>query len=217
MFAVLAGGGKVGYDLAKALVETGHEIVLIEKSPQKAKIIADELGEIVFEGDACEMMTLHQVGMNRADVAVAVTGEDEDNLVFCQLAKEVFKVKKSIARVNNTKNEKIFKALGIDHVINATSIIFHLIEEGMEAVPIISLFPLLEGGVELVEVRLNQASRVVGKTIKELKVEQDFVFIAVIRNHQIFFPKGSTRFQAGDVVFALTHPGKEALLKKVLL
>src|SRR5512143_2560301 len=109
MYIVVAGGGKVGFYLAKALVNEGHEVLVIERDRRKCEVIAEDLGSVVMRGDAAEAATLGEAGVNRADVVVAVTGDDEDNLVICQMAKRKFQVPRTIARINNPKNERIFK------------------------------------------------------------------------------------------------------------
>src|SRR5947209_8830861 len=114
MYIIVVGGGKVGYYLTKTLVNEGYEVLLIEKNPKKVNTFVERFGAVVQQGDGCEVTTLDQAGAGRADVVIAVTGEDEDNLVICQVAKERFHVHKTIARVNNPKNEEIFRRLGVD-------------------------------------------------------------------------------------------------------
>ncbi|MFQ5880434.1 MAG: potassium channel family protein, partial [Dehalococcoidia bacterium] len=123
MYIIVVGGGKVGYYLAKELVEDGHEVLAIEKDSAKCAAIAEELGDIVLRGDGCEVRVLEQAGMGRADMVIAVTGDDEDNLVVCQVAKHRFGVGRTIARINNPKNELIFKKLGIPTTVSATAAI----------------------------------------------------------------------------------------------
>jgi trk system potassium uptake protein TrkA len=114
MYIIIIGGGRVGYYLSKALLDEGHEILIVEKNATYCQTVNDELGNICFHGDGCEASTLAEVGTARADMVIAVTGEDEDNLVACQVAKHKFKVPHTIARIRNPKNEKLFKKLGID-------------------------------------------------------------------------------------------------------
>src|SRR5262245_1133608 len=128
MYAIIIGGGKVGFYLAKHMLEDGHEVLVIERDAAKCAGIAEELGDIVLKGDGCEAVTLASAGMGRADLCVAVTGDDEDNLVACQVAKTKFEVPRTIARINNPKNELIFRQLGIDTTVSATSVILAQIE-----------------------------------------------------------------------------------------
>ncbi len=131
MYVIVIGGGKVGYYLSKHLLERQYEVTLIEKDPRRAEALtgAGQLGEIVMVGDGDEMAFLATTGMERADVVVAVTGDDEDNLVACQLAKRKFKVPKTVARVNNPANVQIFKTLGVDVALSATEVLLDLIEK----------------------------------------------------------------------------------------
>src|SRR2546426_6727036 len=149
MYAIVVGGGKVGYYLAKEMLDTDHEVLVIEKDGAKCERIAQELGDIVYKGDGCEAATMEATGFGRADMVIAVTGDDEDNLVSCQVAKVKFNVPRTIARINNPKNEEIFKHLGIDATVSATSAILAQIEQEL---PTHRLIPLLhlKHGLELV-------------------------------------------------------------------
>ncbi|TMG17348.1 MAG: TrkA family potassium uptake protein [Chloroflexi bacterium] len=128
MYVIVIGGGKVGYYLSKHLLDRGYEVTLIEKDPRRAEVLNSVLGEIVMVGDGDEMAFLATTGMERADVVVAVTGDDEDNLVALQLAKERFKVPRTIARVNNPANVSIFKMLGVDEAVSATEVLLGALE-----------------------------------------------------------------------------------------
>ena len=130
MFVLVVGGGKVGYYLAKELIDSGHEVALMEKDAARARQIADEIGSIVIPHDGCEGKYLAEAGCNRADVVAAVTGDDEDNLVICQMAKHHFDVPRTIARVNNPKNEALFRHLGVDELISPTRMILGLHRAG---------------------------------------------------------------------------------------
>src|SRR6185503_5285714 len=129
MFVLVIGGGKVGYYLSKELIDSGHEVVLMEKDRGRADQIADEIGSIVVAHDGCEGKYLAEAGAKRADIVAAVTGDDEDNLVICQMAKHHFDVPRTIARVNNPKNEELFKHLGVDELISPTRMILGSIEQ----------------------------------------------------------------------------------------
>jgi len=128
MYVIVIGGGKVGYYLTKHLLERGYEVTLIEKDPRRAETLTSQLGEVVMVGDGDEMAFLATTGMERAEVVVAVTGDDEDNLVACQLAKRKFNVPKTVARVNNPSNVQIFKTLGVDVTLSATEVLLDLLE-----------------------------------------------------------------------------------------
>src|SRR5574341_1710560 len=149
MYIVIIGGGKVGYYLAKQLLQDGHEVLVIEKDRKKADNIAQEMGEIALRGDGTETFVMEEAGMQRADLVVAVTGDDEDNLMICQMAKKKFSVKRTIARINNPKNEHIFKVLGIDDTVSTTDLILAQIEREIPAHSLIHLLTLRDAGVTL--------------------------------------------------------------------
>ena len=153
MYIIVVGGGKIGYFLARQLLEDQHEVLIIEQNAEKAAQIAEDLGEIVMIGDGCEASTMERAGMGRADMAIALTGDDEDNLVVCQVAKHKFNVPHTIARINNPKNERIFKMLGIDATISSTGVILAHIEQELPSHPMIPLMTLKGGGLEIVEVK----------------------------------------------------------------
>lgn len=202
-YIIIAGGGKVGYHLAKALLNEGYEVLLVEKRYSRYQILYDDLGEAVYYGDACEIRTMVRIGMERADLVVAVTGDDEDNLVICQVAKRWFGVPRVIARVNMPRNEEIFKMLGIDETISATNVLFQIIEQEVGVADLILLAPILQGGLELIEIKMPSTSPAIGKPVKELDIPQGCLFIALIRDSQAYVVTGETTFQAGDMIIAL--------------
>ena len=155
MFVLVVGGGKVGYYLTKELIEAGHEVALMEKDPSRAAQIADEIGSIVIAHDGCEGKYLGEAGCNRADVVAAVTGDDEDNLVICQMAKHHFDVPRTIARVNNPKNEALFRHLGVDELISPTRMILGSIEQDIPVHELLHLAALGESELELIEAHLQ--------------------------------------------------------------
>ena len=169
MYIVIVGGGKVGFYLAKELVEANHEVLVIEQNPAKCAEIAETMGEIVMRGDGCEASVLEKAGAGRADLLLAVTGDDEDNLVACQVARHMFDVGKTVARINNPKNEVILRKLGIDLPVSATSAIMSHIEQELPSHPLISLMTLRHG-FEIVEVKIPEDAGVVGKAL-QLKMQ----------------------------------------------
>src|SRR4051812_33817433 len=163
MFVLVIGGGKVGYYLTKELIDSGHEVVLMEKDHSRAAQIADEIGSVVISHDGCEGKYLAEAGANRADIVAAVTGDDEDNLVICQMAKHHFDVPRTIARVNNPKNEALFKHLGVDELISPTRMILGSIEQDIPVHELLHLAALGEGELELIEAHLQAGSPPTGK------------------------------------------------------
>lgn len=217
MYIIVVGGGKVGYYLAKELVEEGHEVLVIEKDATKVERIAEDLGDITLRGDGCEAATMEMAGFGRADMVIAVTGDDEDNLVVCQVAKAKFNVPRALARINNPKNEEIFKRLGIDTTVSATSAILAQIEQELPTHPLIPLLTLKGGGLEMVEVKVPENSAVVGKRIGEILLPQQSIIALIVDEDGVpRVPKSDTVVRAGDEVVAVTRTENEDALRSVL-
>ena len=217
MYIIVVGGGKVGYYLARELVEEGNEVLVIEKDHAKSERIAEELGDIALEGDGCEAATMELAGFNRADMVIAVTGDDEDNLVVCQVAKAKFKVPHTMARINNPKNQEIFKKLGIDTTVSATSAILAHIEQELPEHPLITLLTLKGGGLEIVEVRIPDNAAVVGKRVSDLSLpQQSLIALIVGGDEEPVVPKDGTVLKAGDEVVAVTPTENEDALRTIL-
>lgn len=216
MYIIVAGGGKVGYYLTKTLVNEGYEILLIEKNPKKVAIYAERFGSVVMEGDAAELSTLEAAGSARADVVVAVTGDDEDNLVICQTAKRLFNVPRTIARVNNPKNEEIFRRLGIDVTVSSTNIILSIIEQEIPERGLVHLMTLKHAQVAIVEATVEEGAPVAGKTLAELDIPENVVVSAVLRDGSLILPKGDTVLQPDDEVIALASRESEEAFREMM-
>jgi trk system potassium uptake protein TrkA len=217
VYIIVVGGGKIGYFLARQLLEDQHEVLIVEQNAEKAAQIAEELGEIVMIGDGCEAATMERAGMGRTDMAIALTGDDEDNLVVCQVAKHKFNVPHTIARINNPKNERIFKMLGIDATISSTGVILGLIEQELPSHPMIPLMTLKGGGLEIVEVKIPPDAQVVGKPVKSILLPQKALITLIIGSDgQAMLPSGDTLIQAGDEVVAVTMLDSEDALRAAL-
>lgn len=219
MYIIVVGGGKVGFHLAKELVEANHEVLVIEQDGPKAKEISDELGDIVMEGDGCEATVLDKAGTARADMLLAVTGDDEDNLVSCQVAKQRFNVARTVARINNPKNEEIFRKLEVDITVSATSAIMAHIEQELPTHQMIPLMRLKGSGFVIVEIKIAQDSRVAGKAIREVLLPyQSLIILLVGEDGQPKAPTAETIIHAGDEVVAVTlHESEEALREALML
>jgi trk system potassium uptake protein TrkA len=216
MYIIIAGGGKVGYYLTKTLVNEGYEILLIEKSPKKVAVYAERFGSVVMEGDAAELSTLEAAGAARADVVVAVTGDDEDNLVICQTAKRLFNVPRTIARVNNPKNEEIFRRLGIDVTVSSTNIILSIIEQEIPERGLVHLMTLKHAQVAIVEATVEEGAPVAGKTLAELDIPPNVIVSAVLRDGSLILPKGDTVLQPDDEVIALANRENEEAFREMM-
>ncbi len=217
MYIIAIGGGRVGYYLTKALLDEGHEVLLVEKNARICEIINDEMGSICVHGDGCETVTLAEIGTGRADMFIAVTGDDEDNLVACQVAKHKFNVPRTIARIRNPQNELLFKKLGVDVAVSSTNIILEHIEEEVPTHPLTHLLTLRDKGLEIVEVKIPPESTTVGKSVRELSLPEESRLVLVIpEKRQPHMPTTSTILQAGDRIIALTSPESEAGLRAAL-
>lgn len=218
MYVIVVGGGKVGFHLAKELIDSSHEVLLIEMDPVKVREIQDELGDIVMEGDGCEATTLEKAGTGRADMFLAVTGDDEDNLVSCQVAKQRFNVPRTVARINDPKNEEIFRRLEVDITVSATSAIMAHIEQELPTHALIPLMKLKGSGLEIVEVRIPDDSRVVGRAIREILLPyQSMISLIIDEVGQPKVPSGETVIRAGDTVVAVTMHESEEALREALM
>jgi trk system potassium uptake protein TrkA len=216
VYIVIVGGGKVGFYLAKELVEAGHEALVIEQVGSKVAEIAETLGEIVMRGDGCEAATLKEAGTERADLFLAVTGEDEANLVACQVARHRFNVRRVVARINNPKNEAIFRKLGIDVTVSATSVILSQIEQELPEHPVIPLLQLRHG-FEIVEVKIPETARSLNMKLSEVQLPPDSLIWGVVDvdgNPQV--ASGDTLIRAGEEIVAVTRGENKEALKAAL-
>ncbi len=217
MYIVIAGGGKVGHFLAQRLLGDKHTVVIIEKDEKTCRALARELEAIVVNGDACEPRFLEEARIDRCDVLAAVTGDDEDNLVICQVAKERFGVKRTVARVNDPKNEHTFSELGVDIPIDATQIIAKIIEEEVSLADFVNLMSFKRGKLAIVRVDLTPESPAVGKNLTELVLPPDSVLVSIIRKDEVIVPRGNTALEPGDDIIALTLVENEQQLLQVLI
>jgi trk system potassium uptake protein TrkA len=216
MYIIVVGGGKVGYYLTKTLVHEGYEVLLIEKNPKKAAIYAERFGSVVLEGDGAESTTLEAAGISRADVVIAVTGDDEDNLVICQTSKKRFNVPRTIARVNNPKNEEIFKKLGIDVTVSSTNLILSIIEQEIPERGLVHLFTIKHAQLAIVEATVEPGADVAGKSLSEIEFPPNTVISAVLRDGSMAIPKGETVLLPKDEVIAIVNKESENALHQML-
>ena len=215
MYAIVAGGGKLGFYLARELLEQGHEVLLIEQLPERAEFIANELGNVVVRGNADEASVLAEAGAERADVVVAATGDDEDNLVICQVAKKRFGARRTIARINDPRNEGIFRLLGIDATINATQVLISVLEQEIPQENLVPLLRLRNSDIEVVEAVLTPGSRALGRPLRDLELPAESRIAAVVRSGQTMFPNGTTILEPGDEIIALTRSIHEPQLRRL--
>lgn len=217
MYIIIVGGGRVGYFLSKALIDEGHEVLLIEKSATVCEIVNDELGSICYRGDGCEAATLEKVGTARADIFIAVTGDDEDNLISCQVAKYKFNVKRTISRIRNPKNEKLFKKLGVDVTISSTNVILEQIAEEVPTHAVIHLHEIRDKGLSMLDIRIPTDGPTIGKAIKDIQLPEGTLIPLIIRkSERPIVPNPNTTLLADDKVIVVTEPATEDELRHAL-
>ncbi len=213
MYVIVVGAGKVGWNLGRELLEKGHEVTLMEKDRNRYLTVEQELEHSVQYGDATELWVLERAGISRADMVIAVTGDDEDNVLICQVAKEKYMVEQIIARVNNPRNKQWFELLGISPVVSATDLILRLIEHEVPEYGLVHLLDLPQERLEIIELELRAGSPVAGKKVGDLELPEGSLLISVLREGTGFVPGPDTVLEAGDEVLAVLDPGLEEELK----
>ncbi len=204
MYVLIAGGGAIGFHLTKALHQHGYEVLLIEKNRRRAAELAEELGERVMHGDACEVRVLNEAGARRANVVVAATGDDEDNLIVCQIAQNFFKVPRVLAIVRDPRHEALFFRLGIHETVCSTRFIFNILEQEVEYGEVLPIGAIMRGEIEVIEAEVTPESRVVGKSIGEIELPPKTLLAAVVRHGHLTLGLSNLILQPGDTVVALT-------------
>ena len=218
MFVLIIGGGKVGLNTARQLLQLGHEIVLVEQRKTRYDLIADWLGEdtLVF-GDGTEVWVLEKAGIGRADLVVAVTGDDEDNIIISQVATLKFGVPKVVARVNNPFNQPTFDLLGVENTVCATTAMLNLIMHELPTHKFVHLLSLKRENVEVVELEVGENSPFAHTYVQDIALPEGVVLAAIVRAGHALVARGSTEILPGDYVLCLLPPGKEKELIKVFL
>ncbi|KPK98707.1 MAG: hypothetical protein AMJ95_02895 [Omnitrophica WOR_2 bacterium SM23_72] len=216
MHILIVGAGKVGYFLAKRLCSSRHRISVVERDKATCEQIAKELEALVINGDGCDPRILEEAGIGQADVVAAVTGDDEDNLIVCQLAKERFSIQRTVGRVNNPDNEHTFAELGVDVPVDSTKIIAKVIEEEVSFSDFVNLMSFKRGKLAIVRVDLPKDSPVINKEVKDIQLPPDSVLVSLVRGEEVIVPKGNTVLKPGDDVIALTLIGNEPQLLHLL-
>lgn len=217
MYIVVVGAGKVGFNLTKALMAEGEEVLVIEKDQEKVDRLTRELDATAIQGDGAEVATLELAGLERADVVAAVTGHDEDNLVISQVAKGHFNVPRTVARINNPRNEFIFRQLGIDATVSATQLILAVILQNIPKHKFVHLLTLQEGGIEFVELEINPDSSIANERVGDLDLPPDSSVPLVIRGGKPIIAQPDTVVTPGDLLVALTTSEQETALRQRIL
>ncbi|MEW5872115.1 MAG: NAD-binding protein [Chloroflexota bacterium] len=214
MFVLIAGGGRTGTQLAYLLIEQNHQVRVVEHRREVLSRLHRELPtEIIYEGNATELEVLEHAGIHQANVLAACTSLDEDNLVICFLARERFKVRRTIARINNPRNAWLFdEKFHVDVALNHSAVMASLIEEEMSLGDMVTLTKLRRGDYSLVEEKIPAGAPGIGIPLKDLGLVDSCVIAAIIRNGKVVAPRGNIAFDAGDEIFAITdRKGAEQL------
>jgi len=209
VYVLIAGGGKVGWNLARELMAKDHEITLVESDRERYLRIEEELEHAVQYGDATEMWILERAGIQRADLVIAVTGDDEDNIVICQMAKEKYLCERIIARVNNPRNRQWFALLGIQPAVSATDLILRLIEHEVPSYGLVHLLDLQDERLEIIEVEVMQGAPAAGQRVADVTLPDGSLIISVLRPDGGFVPKDDTVINVGDEILLVLDPGLE--------
>jgi trk system potassium uptake protein TrkA len=218
MYVITAGGGKVGANLMRNLIEMGHEATLIEQRRDRFEQLEEEFEHQVQQGDATELFVLERAGIGRPpDIVIAATGDDEDNIIICQLAREKYGVPKVIARVNDPRNQEHFDLLGIAPTVCATSSLLALVEHEVPEHGLVQLLELRKEKLEIVEVQVDERSPCLGKGLAKVPLPEGVQLIAIVRNGEAHLGDGSLMLEAGDQVLGLLQPGREEELRAALL
>ena len=212
-YIIIVGAGKVGWNLARELMSKRHEVTVIESDRSRYLTVEQELEHNIQYGDATELWVLERAGISRADMVIAVTGDDEDNMLICQVAKEKYLVDRIIARVNNPRNRQWFELLGIRPFVSATDLILRLIEHEVPEYGLVHLLDLPQERLEIIEMLLSGDSRVTGRRVGDLEMPEGTLLISVLREGKGFVPNPDTVLEAGDEVLAVLDPGVEEDLK----
>ena len=215
MYIIVIGAGKVGWNLARELLEKSHEVTVIEADRRRYLTVEQELEHNVTYGDASELWVLERAGIERADMVIAVTGDDEDNMLICQVAREKYDVERIIARVNNPRNRPHFELLGVKPCVSATDLILRLLEHEVPEYGLVHLLDLEKEQLEIIEMLLGDDSNVTGRRVGDLSVAHGSLLFSVLRNGKGFVPGPDTVLEAGDEVLAVLDPGREEDIKRL--
>jgi trk/ktr system potassium uptake protein len=209
VYVIIAGAGKVGWNLARELIANDQEVTLLESDHRRYRVVEEELEHAVQYGDATELWVLERAGIQRADLVIAVTGDDEDNIIICQVAKRKYAVGRIVARVNNPRNLQHFKMLGVQPAVSATDLILRLIEHEVPAYGLVQLLALEEERLEIIELEVGEGSPAAGQRVKDVVLPDGSLIISVLRDGRGFVPQSDSVIEAGDEVLLILDPGLE--------
>ena len=216
-YAIIVGGGKIGYFLSRSLINRDFEVCLLETSAENARRLHSDLGDVVMQGDGCDPLILKNAGIARADILIAATGDDADNLVICQMARECFGKERVIARVNNPDNEKLFEKLGIHERVSGTATVLNMIGQKMGRSPVVLLGALEKSSLEILEIIIEESSPLAGAKLGDLTFPEHSRVVAVLHEGDAQVPTGDTVFEVGDVLLILVPSELESTLREFLV
>jgi trk/ktr system potassium uptake protein len=210
MYVLIVGAGKVGWNLARELIQKGSEVTVIESDPHRYGVVEEELEHSVQYGDGSELWVLERAGIERADLVIAVTGDDEDNILISQVAREKYGVERIVARCNNPRNLQHFELLGVKPAVSATDLILRLIEHEVPKYGLVHLLDLPQERLEIIELEVAPGSAAAGQSVKDLGLPDGTLVISILRNSAGFVPSGDSVVQPGDEVLVVLDVGLEA-------
>ena len=216
MYVVIVGCSESGYHLSKALIAGGHEVVVVEKSPERFQLLNEELGSVALLGDGTDEATLKRAGVARADVVVSLTGADATNLVISQMTKHIFQVPRTMALIKDPKNEPIFHEVGVDVVVNSTHLVLASLEEGVPGRPLVHLMNLRVPGMELVSVSIPEDANIIGKPLNEIELPPNSFITLMVKKGGATLPTGRTVVEPEDELVAVVPEGEEQILYDIL-
>ena len=209
MYVLVVGAGKVGWNLARELIDKGNELTIVESDQQRYATVEEELEHAVHYGDGSELWVLERAGIERADLVIAVTGDDEDNILICQVAREKYGVDRVIARCNNPRNLDHFELLGVKPAVSATDLILRLIEHEVPRYGLLHLLDLPQERLEIIELEVVQGSPAIGVTVKDLGIPEGSLVISILRDGTGFVPLADSVIEEGDEVLLILDTGLE--------
>jgi len=216
-YAIIIGGGKIGYHVTRSLINSNYEVLLMEKNISVYRRLSADLGDVVMQGDGCDPLTLKAAGIERADLVVAATEDDAANLVISQMSSHCFGRKKIIARVNNPDNDLLYEDLGIHERVSGTAAILNLVGQKVGGAPVILLGALERSNIEVVELIVNERSPLLGARLGELNLPDQTLIISVLRQGQAMIPNSDTVFEQEDILVALIPHELESLLREFVV
>ena len=216
MYVVIVGCNESGYHLSKAMIAGGHEVVVVDKNPERYQLLNEELGSVALLGDGTDEVTLKRAGIARADVVVSLTGADATNLVISQMTKHIFQVPRTMALIKDPKNEPIFHLTGVDVVVNSTHLVLASLEEGIPGRPLVHLMNLRVASMELVSVSIPADSNIIGKRLSEIELPPNSFITLMVKKTGATLPTGRSVVEPEDELVAVTPEGDEQILYDIL-